>query len=221
MSATTAPPAAAAVVNATLTGGLLSSVSAAEAFGTLNECGCWLLQQYLALRQVAISTMDYESEWSFSWHRQQPVGALSAQLSRPATLTREEQAPAKAQLTSSVSCCVEVASYDLTRRIPPSSPKDSRVSIASRFVIQLSQYSSQPASEVVANINSCNITMYYQALSDAGGVADLLYGLRSLKLLKVSHIHPVRMASTLQLHAFESSIGWQPHQASSYTSEIS
>lgn len=185
-SATTAPAPATAVIDDFLRGGALSSVStAAEALFTLDDCGCWLLQQHPSLTGAAISTMDHESEWKMTWYQQQqqpqiPMLSNLARGQQTATASATED-----KLThANISCCLEVASYDFTGRIPASSSEDSRTSLTSRFIFQLSQYSSRPAAWLMDKISSCSLKLYHE---DADGLAHLLYSLRSLKHLQVSN----------------------------------
>lgn len=81
-AAATAPAAAATVVAASLEGGWVPSLAAAAAtFGTMDDTGCWLLQQHPSLRTLQLTTAH--TGWSMLWQQQgQKIGDMKGTASR-------------------------------------------------------------------------------------------------------------------------------------------
>lgn len=189
-----------AFANLVLNGELSSVRAAAAVFDTLDDCGCWLLQQHINLTKLSITTA--ETNWKMSWWQQdvQPNPALGqtttttinsnvaingSQLTGGGTRTNQAAATPN---RANIQMCVDVASCDFTcapdlqhEMIAPHGGANHNL-LRSAFIRDLRMYSLRPAPFLLCNTSSCNLELL---LEHTESLAGLLADMKSLKVLKV------------------------------------
>lgn len=190
-TAAVTPPSLAAFADAVLSGGFLQSTSAAaEAFLTLDDCGCWLLQHHATLKDLKLHCTAERGSTTFTWQQQQqqhsqpgsssngpshkaslPPNIAAIQLS--ADLSQPPQQLGRANVLSGDSNTASSSS---------SSMRNVDNSLISSIHQRLSPYSFRPRSYIFQQITEMRLTL---SETDVDGLADLLGNFKSLKALEV------------------------------------
>lgn len=169
--------------------GLLVSIPAAvAAFGTLDDCGCWLLQHHLGLRSLHICTDATLLEVCMRWQRSQhpPAGPL------PMTISSSSGGSLSLNIAtlSSISVLAEFCAPSAAASPSPSTAvepanDDSYWTLRALCSFRMSLYSVRPVADIMTGISRLRLHL---DLSGASQLHDLLGGLVSMKILEVRRL---------------------------------
>lgn len=191
LASTAARDKAAAVAEAMLKARLLPPVTSAATvtFQTLDEYGCWLLQQHPELIKVAISTerKGLAMSWQKQQSQQQKQQQLSLQEMFAINLAISGVTAPRPMVDKSTNSLAGSLAEGIKWRIDHLSHQHSGSKThASVEFINTRVYSFRPATQFMSHISSCHLAL---KMADTPGLAELLGNLKALKHLKVSSWH--------------------------------
>lgn len=177
-----------------ISGPLQSISAAATALKTLDDCGCWLLQQHSELKLLRLWVP--RGRIGMTWGQQQPrqpvcrTNSSSSQCTSAALVNNLQEVGLVwcAQLwrylrymTESLAAAVSSTGNRCSRHHYKS------LSLDESFSYFMSHYSSRPVSSLIRHINLCVLSLDHADL-DGLQAADLLSDLKSLTVLEVRSI---------------------------------